>query len=97
LVRLERREHTLTLASAIAAFLSQHDLSPSSQRVYASALRDLKDGLGADILLAKLDEPQIAERLGAWFNKRYDHTAPATRVRQLAILCSACGFWRQHA
>ncbi len=32
-----------------------------------------------------------------WFRERYDRTAPATRVRQLAILRSACTFWRQRA
>ena len=37
------------------------------------------------------------ERLAAWFRTRYDQTAPATRVRQLAILRSACAFWRRRA
>jgi integrase/recombinase XerD len=94
-VRFERR--SLTLASAVADFLAQHDLSPSSRRVYTTALRSLKDGLGADVPLGMLDEPGTPERLAKWFRKRYEHSAPATRVRQLAILRSACAFWRMHA
>src|SRR5216684_2566208 len=97
LIRLERRRPTASVATAIASFLAEHDLSPGSQRVYAGALRSLQDGLGADAPLAKLDEPGARERLAAWFRRRYDQTAPATRVRQLAILRSACAFWRRRA
>ena len=63
--------------------------------VYASALRSLQIGLGAETPLAVLDEPGAPERFAAWFHGRYDQTAPATRVRQLAILRSACAFWRR--
>src|SRR6266516_5960909 len=97
LVRLERRRPTASIATAITSFLAEHDLSPGSQRVYAGALRSLQDGLGADTSLAMLDEPGARKRLAAWFRTRYDQTAPATRVRQLAILRSACAFWRGHA
>jgi integrase len=47
--------------------------------------------------LAVLNKTTTAESLAAWFHQRYDRTAPATRVRQLAILRSVCAFWRQHA
>src|SRR5579859_3854390 len=97
LVRLERRRPNASVATAIAAFLAEHDLSPGSQRVYAGALRSLQDGLGAYTPLAELDEPGAGKRLAAWFRTRYDQTAPATRVRQLAILRSACAFWRRRA
>src|SRR5438105_2928603 len=97
LVRLERRRPTTSVATAIASFLAEHDLSPSSQRVYAGALRSLQHGLGADTPLAMLDEPGARKRLAAWFSARYDRTAPATWVRQLAILRSACTFWRGRA
>jgi integrase len=97
LLRLGRHPNPATLATAIAAFLSEHELSPGSQRVYAGALRAIQDGLGADTLLARLDEPHAAEQLAIWFRGRYDQTAPATRVRQLAILRSACAFWRMRA
>jgi integrase len=96
-VRFERRQRTLTLESAIAAFLVRHELSPSSRRVYTNSLRSLQDGLGADVPLATLDEPVTAVLLANWFRKRYAASAPATRVRQLAILRSACAFWRTHA
>ena len=67
LVRLERRRPTTSVATAIASLLAEHDLSPSSQRVYASALRSLQHGLGADTPLAMLDEPGARKRLAAWF------------------------------
>jgi len=97
LVLLQRHAHTLTLATGVAAFLADHPLSPSSQRVYTGALHSLQDGLGADTPLAVLDEPGAPERLAVWFRGRYHQTAPATRVRQLAILRSACAFWRRQA
>ncbi len=97
LLRLERRRPTTSVATAIATFLAEHDLSPGSQRVYAGALRSLQDGLGAETSLAMLDEPGARQRLAAWFRTRYDQTAPATRVRQVAILRSACAFWRRRS
>lgn len=97
LVRLERRQHTPTLANGVESFLAEHDLSPSSQRVYTSALRGLTNGLGADTPLATLGQARAVEQLANWFRARYEHTAPATRVRQLAILRSACAFWRKRA
>ncbi len=97
LVRLQRHTQTATLATGVAAFLADHPLSASSQRVYTGALRSLLDGLGADTRLAVLDEPGASEQLAAWFRGRYAATVPATRVRQLAILRSACAFWRRRA
>jgi integrase len=96
-VRLDRRASTGTVATAIAAFLAEYDLSAGSRRVYAGALRALQEHLGADTPLSMLDEPQAAAQLAGWFQRRYGRTAPATRVRQLAILRSACGFWRRRA
>ena len=87
----------ITVGAAIAAFLTEHQLSPGSQRVYAGALRALQDHLGADTSLTVLDEARTAKQVGGWFHRRYGQTAPATRVRQLAILRSACGFWRRCA
>ena len=95
-VRLERRPKIITVAAAIAAFLAEHHLSPSSQRVYAGALRVFQDHLGAETPLGVLDEARTAAQLLDWFHRRYAQTAPATRVRQLAILRSACAYWRQH-
>ena len=63
LIRLERRRPTTSVATAIASFLAEHDLSPGSQRVYAGALRSLRDSLGADTPLAMLDEPGARKRL----------------------------------
>ncbi len=99
LVRLERRPQTATVAVAIAiaVFLAEHHLSPSSRRVYAGALRVLQDHLGADTALTVLDELGPAEQLAGWFRRRYAQAAPATRVRHLAILRSACAFWRKRA
>ena len=69
LVRLGRHPNPATLATAIAAFLAEHDLSPGSQRVYAGALRSLQLGLGDDAPLAALDAPRAPERFAAWFPK----------------------------
>jgi len=96
-VRLNRHSPIATLATAIAAFLAEHHLSPSSKRIYAGALHSPHGGLGAATPLAMLDEPGARERLAAWFRGRYDQTAPATRVLQLAILRSACAFWLRRA
>ncbi len=89
-VRLDGQREVITVAAAIAAFLTEHQLSPGSQRVYAGALRALQDHLGTDTSLAVLDEARTAKQVGGWFHRRYGQTAPATRVRQLAILRSAC-------
>jgi integrase len=48
----------LRSASAVAAFLAQHEPSPSSSRVYTNSLRGPGDGLRADAPLVTLDEPQ---------------------------------------
>jgi integrase/recombinase XerC/integrase/recombinase XerD len=95
--RLQRHPQPTTVAGGIAAFLAEHPLSPGSQRVYAGALHALQDHLGADTSLAVLDEARTAKQLVSWFHGRYGQTAPATRVRQIAILRSACAFWRRHA
>jgi integrase len=94
---LQRHRSVVTVAAAIMVFLAEHQLGPASQRVYGSALRALQDYLGADTFLAVLDESRSAKQLAGWFDRRYGQTAPATRVRQLAILRSACAFWRQRA
>jgi integrase/recombinase XerC/integrase/recombinase XerD len=96
-VRLERHRSAVTVAGAIVAFLAEHQLGPGSQRVYAGALLALQAHFGADTSLATLDETHSAKHLAGWFHRRYGRTAPATRVRQLAILRSACAFWRQRA
>jgi hypothetical protein len=49
LVHLKQHVRTPTLASAVAAFLLEHDLSPGSQRVYAGALRSLQLSLGVKL------------------------------------------------
>ncbi len=96
-VRLERHRQTTTGAAGITAFLTEHHLSPGSQRVYAGALRILQDLLGADSALTVLDQTRTAEQLAGWFHGRYGQAAPATRVRQIAILRSACTFSRRQA
>jgi len=95
LVRLERERQSTTVASGITAFLAEHQLSPGSKRVYASGLRVVLEYLGADTQLAQLDDARTASRLANWFRTRYMHTAPATWIRQLAILRSACACWRR--
>lgn len=95
LVRLDRHAQSTTVAAAIASFLAEHQLSHSSRRVYAGALRVLQDHVGGDVAVTVLDETPTAEQLTGWFHERYGQAAPATRVRQLAILRSAFAFWRR--
>ena len=94
-VRLKRGASTGTVAKAIAAFLAEHHLSPASRPVYAGALGALQEHLGADSGLTVLDEPRATAQLASWFRRRYGQTAPATRVRQLAILHSAAARHRR--
>jgi integrase/recombinase XerC/integrase/recombinase XerD len=94
-VPLEHRRSVITVADAIAAFLTEHQLGPSSQRVYAGGLHALQEHLGVKTPLASLDETDRAKQFAGWFRRRYERNAPATRVRQLAIVRSVCGFWRQ--
>ncbi len=94
-IPLERQTHRVTLATASAAFLAEHDLGVGSQRIYRSTLAAWQDGLDAQTLLAALDAAAGREQVTAWFHTRYDRTAAATRVRQWAILRSACAFWRR--
>jgi integrase/recombinase XerD len=95
LVRLDRHAQSTTVAAGITAFLAEHQLSQSSRRVYAGALRVLEDYVGGALALVVLDQARMAEQLADWFHERYGRTAPATRLRQLAILRSAFAFWRQ--
>ena len=64
LVRLERSRPTASVATAIATFLAEHDLSPGSQRVYAGGLRSLQDGLGANTPLAMVHQYVPAMKSG---------------------------------
>ncbi|MBV9173667.1 MAG: site-specific integrase [Chloroflexi bacterium] len=96
-VCLAQQRRVISVAAAVAAFLTEHQLSPGSQRVYAGALHAVQNHLGADTSLAELDEARTANQFTVWFHRRYGETAPATRVRQLAILSSACAFWHQRA
>jgi integrase/recombinase XerD len=82
-IPLEHHAHRLTLATASATFLAEHDLSVNSQRIYRSTLA------------AWLDAAAGREQVTAWFHARYDRTAAAPRVRQLAILRAACTFWQR--
>jgi integrase len=97
LARLEHHTRAVTVSAAIAAFLTEHQLSSGSQRVYSAALRAFQVHLGANTMLAALNEPPSAKRFAGWFYRRYGQMAPATQVRQLAILRSACAFWRKRS
>jgi integrase len=97
MVRLDRQHEVITVTAAIAAFLTEHQLSPGSQRVYTGTLKALQEYLGTDTSLAVLDDARTTKQFTGWFDRRYERTAPATRVRQLAILRSPCAFWRRRA
>lgn len=73
-----------TLGPAVAAFLAERDLAPSSHRVYALALDRLIEHLGPDKPLAQV-HPRVLAR---FMNSRYSHLAPASWNRVTATLGS---------
>ena len=72
------------LDTAIASFLAERDLAPSSHRVYALALARLEDQLGADTPVDQI----TARRLAQFMSASYQHLAPASWNRVTATLGS---------
>lgn len=72
------------LGAAVACFLAERDLAPSSHRVYALALDRLVAHLGPDKPLAQVS-PRVLARFMA---TRYSHLAPASWNRVAATLGS---------
>ena len=68
------------LGPAVASFLAERDLAPSSHRVYVLALHRLLDRLGADTPLAEVSPRMLAEFMTA----TYPHLAPASYNRVVA-------------
>lgn len=78
------RQADEALAPAVAAFLAERDLAPSSHRVYALALDRLVDYLGPERPLAQVG-PRVLAR---FMTTRYSHLAPASWNRVAATLGS---------
>src|SRR5450759_1986750 len=72
------------LGPAVASFLADRDLAPSSHRVYVLALDRLLDRLGTDTPLAQVSPRMLAEFMTA----TYPHLAPASYNRVVATLAS---------
>jgi integrase len=72
------------LGPAVASFLAERDLAPSSHRVYVLALDRLLDRLGADTPLAQVSPRALADFMTA----TYPHLAPASYNRVVATLAS---------
>src|SRR5664279_155165 len=72
------------LGPAVASFLAERDLAPSSRRVYVLALHRLLDRVGADTPLAEVSPRMLAEFMTA----TYPHLAPASYNRVVATLAS---------
>jgi len=72
------------LGPAVASFLAERDLAPSSHRVYVLALHRLLDRVGADTPLAEVSPRMLAEFMTA----TYPHLAPASYNRVVATLAS---------
>ena len=70
------------LDTAIACFLAERDLAPSSHRVYALALARLQNQLGPDTPIGQI----TARRLAQFMNSSYQHLAPASWNRVVATL-----------
>ena len=72
------------LDTAIACFLAERDLAPSTHRVYALALARLQEQLGADTPVSQI----TARRLAQFMGSSYQHLAPASWNRVVATLGS---------
>src|SRR5664279_5476025 len=72
------------LGPAVASFLAERDLAPSSHRVYVLALHRLLDRVGTDTPLAQVSPRMLAEFMTA----TYPHLAPASYNRVVATLSS---------
>jgi len=83
---------TVTLQDAVDAFLEQHDLAPSTRRVYRASLAGLATAFGPATTLDGLSGPSLA----GWFRHRHAGAAPTTWNRELATLRAAVGWWRRH-
>ena len=82
---------TVTLQAAANAFLDQHELAPSTRRVYRASLARLVTELGPATAVGQLSSPRVA----GWFRDRHAAGAPATWNRELATLRAAVGWWRR--
>jgi len=93
---MARQAEAPTVAEAVAAFLAtlDHPETAGTRRVYASTLRQLREHLGAEVLVAVLDEPETASTVAGWFVGRWGPAAPATFNRNLDAIRSAAGYWR---
>ena len=74
----------LGLAPAVAGFLTDRDLAPSSHRVYALTLDRIIGQLGPDIPVAQITTAMLARFL----TTTYAHLAPASYNRVVATLGS---------
>ena len=72
------------LDAAVAAFLTERDLAPSSHRVYVFTLARLTDHLGPETPVEQVSPRLLAEFMAA----RYPHLAAASWNRVLATLGS---------
>lgn len=81
------------LAGAVNAFLAQVP-NANTARSYGVALRALVAELGAATPVAVLDEEATADRIGAWFARRWGPSANATANARLDGLRSAAAWWR---
>ncbi|GAB1639626.1 tyrosine-type recombinase/integrase [Krasilnikovia sp. MM14-A1259] len=95
---------TPTFAHAVETFLVAHTLAGAwstgtaakyRQTLTAIAARLAGSPAGADV--AALDTPAGAARLAEAFTAAFGTTAPATRLRHLSTLRSACAWWRTNA
>ena len=75
---------TQHLSAAVAGFLTDRDLAPSSHRVYALTLDRLVGQLGPDLPVAAITTPILARFLAT----TYAHLAPASHNRVVATLGS---------
>lgn len=95
---------TPTFANAVETYLTAHTLAGAwtagtatkyRQTLTALAGRLAGTPVGADV--AELDTTAGAAALAAAYTAAFGTTGPATRLRHLSTLRSACAWWRDNA
>ncbi|MEV4281480.1 tyrosine-type recombinase/integrase [Actinoplanes xinjiangensis] len=99
--KISRAEATPTFAHAVETYLAAHTLAGAWANGTATKYRQTLTALaawlaaspvGADV--AALDTPAGRAALTAAYTAAFGSSAPATRVRHLSTLRSACSWWR---
>jgi integrase len=95
--RLPTRRTSVSIETACAAFLDSfaRPEQASTRRTYTEVLAQLRHSpLAWSDPVDLLDDPHAAGQLCSWLTLRWGSASPATWNRNLAVVRSACAYWR---